>query len=87
MLLFPDAFDFIKSESASLEGNLIRIREHSTENYRVPTIGRGRLWITQTDAYVMYSTYPVGDSSPDIKQIVIDIDITKQNIIECRLGY
>lgn len=95
ILLFPDAFGFIKSESATLEGTFIKISKKSTMvdsnnvYYTAPIVGRGELWITPTYAYVMYMPYDIGTSKnpPDISQIVIEIDVTKQNIIGCRLGY
>lgn len=93
ILFFPDYFKFEKSQMANLEGTFINIYKASTGEgthavyYEAPAIGRGQLYITPSYSYVAYRDYNIGSSTPSIAERTNEIDMTKQNIIGCRLGY
>lgn len=93
ILFFPDSFAFVKSQMASLEGTFIKLYRGGasagsyTVHYIAPVIGRGELYITPTYSHVVYRAYTTDSSAPSISQQVREIDMTKQNIIGCRLGY
>lgn len=93
ILFFPDSFTFKRFQRASLEGTFINLHQGSapagsyTAHYIAPAIGRGELYITPTYSHVVYRAYTIGSSAPSISQKTSEIDMTKQNIIGCRLGY
>ena len=93
ILLFPDSFAFERSQMASLEGTFIKLYRgsatagSSSVKYIAPVIGRGELYITPAYSHIVYSAYSISSSPPSDSSKVNEIDMTKQTIINCRLGY